>query len=105
MIQQGMQEPCERFDLIRVEVLELIDADDERLLAHEGQMCECQQDLLDLVVVNHHSRLGVFDLQSKGPGDLRVDLVAGQPGDRIGRQPPPSRIVGLLRSGVTEELK
>ena len=54
MVEQGVEEPGEGLELVGVEVLDLVDAEDERLTADEGQPGEGQQDLLDLLVVAEH---------------------------------------------------
>ena len=77
----------------------------ERLVAHEGQSGEGQQDLLDLLVVADHGRLGPSTFRPKRPGDLGVDLVAREPGEGLGRQASPGRIVGLLGAGMPAELE
>ena len=51
MVEQGVEEPGEGLELVGVEVLDLVDAEDERLSADEGELGQGQQDLLDLLVV------------------------------------------------------
>ena len=65
MVEQRVEEPGEGLQLVGIEVLDLVDAEDERLLADEGQLGEGQQDLLDLVVIAQHDRFLAVDLQAE----------------------------------------
>ena len=105
MIEERVQESDEGLQLLGVEVIDLVDAEDQGLMAIEGQTGECPQDLLGLLVVADHGRRGAFGLQAERSGDLGVDLVSREPGEGLGRQSSPRRIVGPFGASMPVELE
>ena len=100
-----MEEAGERLELVGVEVVDLVDAEDERLVADLRQVGQREEDLLDGLIVRQGGRLLPLDLQPQPRRRVRVDLLAREPGQGRQRQPLVGGLGRLPRVRVLEELE
>jgi hypothetical protein len=100
LVDQRVEKLDQGPQLVRVDVVDLIDAEDKRLVAEARELGQRKKDLGNLLLIPKHDPFLAAGSQTEGAGDVGVDFVSREPSDRFRGQVSPGGIRCFLRSCV-----